>query len=200
MASATLFALFLFSTLTFYPPSTTAQPVTDGDGNIVKNGGRFYILPAGLGDPGGGIRALQTDNESIPLSVVQSPFKGDIGLPIIISSPIRTEFLPEGQVTLSFEHTNREWTVVEGLPEGTLVKVQGYPHTVPGTFVIKKAEAETNRYKLSFCKGVFCGNVAVVRNENWVLAVTQDEPYVFHLEQVLPTSAKHEQSRTFSLY
>ncbi|QCE11292.1 trypsin inhibitor A-like [Vigna unguiculata] len=189
MASATLFALFLFSTLTFYPPSTTAQPVTDGDGNIVKNGGRFYILPAGLGDPGGGIRALQTDNESIPLSVVQSPFKGDIGLPIIISSPIRTEFLPEGQVTLSFEHTNREWTVVEGLPEGTLVKVQGYPHTVPGTFVIKKAEAETNRYKLSFCQGVLCGNVAVVRNENWVLAVTQDEPYVFHLEQVLPTSA-----------
>ncbi|XP_027927536.1 chymotrypsin inhibitor 3-like [Vigna unguiculata] len=105
MASAMLFALFLFSALTFYPPSTTAQPVTDGNGNIVKNGGRFYILPSGLGAPGGGIRALQTDNETIPLSVVQSPFKGDIGLPIIISSPINTEFLPEGQVTLSFEHT-----------------------------------------------------------------------------------------------
>ncbi|QCD95686.1 chymotrypsin inhibitor 3-like [Vigna unguiculata] len=190
MASATLFALFLFSALTFYPPSTTAQPVTDGDGNIVKNGGIFYILPSGLGAPGGGIRALQTDNESIPLSVVQSPFKGDNGLPIIISSPIRTEFLPEGQVTLSFEHTNREWSVVEGLPEGTLVKVQGYPHTVSGSFFIKKAKAETNTYKLLFCEeGVFCGNVRVVRNGNWVLAVTQDEPYEFYLKRVPPTSA-----------
>ncbi|QCE11315.1 trypsin inhibitor A-like [Vigna unguiculata] len=190
MASAMLFALFLFSALTFYPPSTTAQPVTDGNGNIVKNGGRFYILPSLIGAPGGGIRRIQTDNESVPLSVVQSPFQDDRGLPIIISSPILTEFLPEGLVFLSFQHTNiSEWTVVEGLPEGTLVKVHGYPHTVKGSFFIKKAEPETNWYKLLFCKGVFCGNVAVVKNGNWLLAITQDEPYVFHLEQVLPTSA-----------
>ncbi|QCE11309.1 trypsin inhibitor DE-3-like [Vigna unguiculata] len=190
MASAMLFSLFLISALTFYPPSTTAQ-VTDGNGNIVKNGGIFYILPSGLGAPGGGIRALQTDNETIPLSVVQSPFKGDKGRPINISSPIRTEFLPEGPVVLSFEYENvgLEWTVVEGLPEGTLVKVKSYPNTINGSFVIEKAKAETNTYKLLFCEGVFCGNVAVVRNENWVLAVTQDEPYEFHLEQVLPTSA-----------
>jgi len=66
MRSATLFALFLLSALTFYPPSTTAQPVTDVNGNIVQNGGKFFITPSIFGI-GGGIERAITGNETYPL-------------------------------------------------------------------------------------------------------------------------------------
>ncbi|XP_014511581.1 chymotrypsin inhibitor 3-like [Vigna radiata var. radiata] len=116
MASATLIALFLLSALTFYAPSTTARFVKDVDGNIVKNGGRFYILPSLIGALEGGVRLSQTDNEPFPLSVVLSPFKDDKGLPVTISALIPTTYLHEGPVFLSFEYTP-EWTAVPGFPE-----------------------------------------------------------------------------------
>jgi len=83
MASATLFALFLLSALTFYPPSTTAQPVTDMHGNIARNGGSFHILPYLFSD-GGGIERIKTGNETVPLTVVQSPLVTSKGLPLTI--------------------------------------------------------------------------------------------------------------------
>ncbi|BAT84550.1 hypothetical protein VIGAN_04196000 [Vigna angularis var. angularis] len=103
MASATLFAIFLLSALTFYPPSTTAQPVTDANGNIVTNGGRFFILPRYFGT-GGGIERARTGDEKSPLSVVQSPFETDLGQPWIIRSMFRSGFLPEGRVSISYEY------------------------------------------------------------------------------------------------
>ncbi|XP_014523761.1 chymotrypsin inhibitor 3 [Vigna radiata var. radiata] len=195
MASATLIALFLLSALTFYAPSNTAQFVKDSSGNIVKNSGRFYILPSLLGNYRGGIRNLRTGNESIPLSVVQSPFQDDKGLPVTISF----EYIPVGValVSLSFEYTPEgtplEWTAVEGFPEGTLVKIGGYyPKPIIGSFYMRDSIFGTkDSYNLLFCRSLpACSNVTIVKSDgNLVLAVTQENPYEFYLETYLPTSA-----------
>ncbi|XP_027926397.1 chymotrypsin inhibitor 3-like [Vigna unguiculata] len=196
MASATLFALFLLSVLTFYSPSTTAQPVTDGYGVIVPNGARFHILPPTT--IAGGIRRVKTNNETVALSVVRSPIETDKGEPITITSPYGTEYLSEGPVTISFEYSpylgvaSLEWTAVEGQRLGTVVKVRGYPNTLRGGYSIKSAGK--NRYKLLFCRGVLCGNVVIINDYegHWLLAVTQNEAYAFVLEQIRSTSSDSE--------
>jgi len=196
MASAILFALFLVSALSFYPPSTTAQPVTDMYGNVVKNGGRFHILPY-IFSNGGGVERIQTGNETLALSVVQSPFETVSGLPVIIESPYRTEFIPQGPVTLGFQDAvtierSLEWTVVEGLSEGTVVKVYGYPKTVKGSFSIHRVI--DNRYKLKFCTpgGSLCGNVGIARDnaEHRIFVVSQGNPFEFVLGPLPSASSK----------
>ncbi|RBG51717.1 hypothetical protein BRM46_05655, partial [Xanthomonas oryzae pv. oryzae] len=194
MASATLFALFLLSALIFYSPSTTAQ-VTDGSGNIVKNGGQFYLLPR-IFSLGGGIRRMKTGSETSLLSVVQSPIETDPGLPVTISSPYRVEFIPEGPVYLGFDipvgANSLEWTAVGDHSEGTFVKV-GYPNSLKGSFIINRASSP-NSYKLLFCNpgASLCGNVAIVKDEagNRLLAVNQETPYEFVLTPVASPSLR----------
>ncbi|XP_047156767.1 trypsin inhibitor DE-3-like [Vigna umbellata] len=212
MASATLFAIFLLSALTFYPPSTTAQPVTDVNGNIIKNGGVYYILPLFFGAGGGGITRARTGDETSPLSVVQSPFETDPGQPWRIRSMFRSLFIPEGRVSISYEYVqlgeafeSNEWIAVEGQSEGTFVKV-GYPNSLSGFFTIHRASS-ANSYKFQFCStdGKSCGNVGIVKDEagNRLLAINQGTPFEFVLMQ-LPSAAtkrstNHEKSYTFSV-
>ncbi|BAT84572.1 hypothetical protein LR48_Vigan03g153800 [Vigna angularis] len=193
MASTMLFALFLLSVLTFYPPSITAQ-VTDGSGNVVRNGGSFYIRPH-IFSLGGGIRRIKTGNETSRLSVVQSPFETDPGLPLKITSPYRVQFIPEGPVFIDFVNdplgvNSLEWKAVEVLSEGTLVKV-GYQNSLKGSFIIERASS-ANTYKLLFCTlgGSLCGNVAIVNDEagNRLLAVNQKTPFQFILTPLPSTS------------
>ncbi|XP_047156768.1 trypsin inhibitor DE-3-like [Vigna umbellata] len=192
MASATLFAIFLLSALTFYPPSTTAQPVMDANGNIVKNGGRFFILPRYFGT-GGGIERARTGDEKSPLSVVQSPFETDLGQPWIIRSMFRSGFLPEGRVSISYEYVqlgeafeSNEWIAVDGESEGTFVKV-GYPNSLSGFFTIHRVSS-ANSYKFQFCStdGKPCGNVGIVKDEagNRLLAINQETPFEFVLTEL----------------
>ncbi|XP_014492087.1 chymotrypsin inhibitor 3-like [Vigna radiata var. radiata] len=204
MASATLIALFLLSALTFYAPSTTAQPVKDWNGNIDKNGGifgTFYILPSLLGAPGG-VRLLATGNEPFPVSVVQSPFKDDKGLPVTISRILQSTYSPAGQaVALSFDYTpggtSLLWTAVEGFPEGTLVKIDGYyPDPLKGFFYIRDSKfGLKDSINLSFCRSLIgvipaCSNVTVVKSDgNLLLAFTQEDAYDFRLEEYQPPSA-----------
>jgi len=192
MASTMILALFLLSVLTFNPPSTTAQPVTDLHGKIVTNGGVFHILP--LFTTAGGIRLTKTGNETVPLSVVQSPSELDKGLPLQISSPYFSLFVPNGSpVSIRFILNGAsplEWTAVAAQPEGTLVKV-GYQNSIKGLFSIHRVR--DNIFKLLFCTlgSNLCGNVALVRDEagNTLLAVNQKQPYMFVLEEVPSPSA-----------
>ncbi|XP_014493060.1 chymotrypsin inhibitor 3-like [Vigna radiata var. radiata] len=195
MASTMLFALFLLSVLTFYPPSITAQPVTDMYGNVVTNGGIFHILPPIT--IGGGIKRIKTGNETIPLSVARSPIWSDKGQKIRISSPYKSLFIPNGSpVSLEFElipilgASPTQWVAVAGLTEGTLVKV-GYENAITGSFSIHRIGI--NVYKLLFCtpRATLCGNVALVEDDagNQLLAVTQKEPYGFVLEEIKSPSA-----------
>ncbi|XP_014523089.1 trypsin inhibitor 1A-like [Vigna radiata var. radiata] len=193
MASATFFVIFLLSALTFYPPSTTAQPVTDGEGNIVRNGGRFYIRPRFFG-VGGGIERARTGDEGSPLSVVQSPFDTDPGQPWIIGSLTQSLFIPEGRVSISYEYVqlgdsveSNEWVAVEVQLAGTVVKV-GYSNAISGFFTIHRAST-ANTYKFQFCSTAgSCSNVGIVRDEagNRILAINQGTPFFEFYLQELP--------------
>ncbi|XP_052728546.1 chymotrypsin inhibitor 3 [Vigna angularis] len=164
MASATLFAIFLLSALTFYPPSTTAQPVTDANGNIVTNGGRFFILPRYFGT-GGGIERARTGDEKSPLSA-------ESALVTNMFNSVRFE--------------SNEWIAVEGQSEGTFVKV-GYPNSLSGFFTIHRVSS-ANSYKFQFCStdGKPCGNVGIVKDEagNRLLAINQETPFEFVLTEL----------------
>jgi len=162
-------------------------------GNIVSNGGRFHILPY-IFSNGGGIERTKTGNETIPLSVVQSPLETSKGLSWRIASMFASTFIPEGsRVFISFiSSPSLEWTAVEGLPEGTVVKVKGYPNTVTGSFSIHRVSG--NSYKLLFCTldNSLCGNVGIVRDDagNRLLVITQNYPFVFVLQELpLPSAA-----------
>ncbi|XP_014523090.1 chymotrypsin inhibitor 3-like [Vigna radiata var. radiata] len=189
MASATLFAIFLLSALTFYPPSTTAQPVTDENGNSVKNGGVYYILPPIFGGGGGGIERARTGDETFRLSIVQSPFDTDRGQPWRIRSLFASTFIPEGRVSISYDYVelgdsyqSNEWVAVGGQPEGTLVKV-GYPNSLSGYFTIHRTSS-ANTYKFQFCSNDgSCGNVGIVEDEakNRLLAINRETPFEFVL-------------------
>ncbi|XP_014522198.1 trypsin inhibitor DE-3-like [Vigna radiata var. radiata] len=189
MASKMLFALFLLSVLTFYPPSITAF-LTDGSGHILHNGGIYYIKPH-IFSQGGGIRRIKTGNETSRLSVVQSPIETDSGLPLKISSPFKVTFIPQGPVFINFVDdsvgdNSLEWTAVEVLYEGTFVKV-GYQNSLKGYFVIQQGSS-ANTVNLSFCilGGSLCGNVVIVKDEagNRLLAVNQNKAYDFILTPV----------------
>ncbi|KAG5002220.1 trypsin inhibitor DE-3-like [Glycine soja] len=196
MWSTKLFGLFLLSAFTLYPPSTMAQPVFDLDGHPVINGGSYYIMEY----MGSGVELAKTGNETCPLSVVQSSSFGSTGLPVKISSMLRTPFVTIGRVDLSFTGvpdcatTPSGWTVVEGLPEGSVVKITGYENTENGHFLIEKASFR-NIYKLSFCivGKLGCGTIGLIKDDkqNDLLGVTWDYAFEFVLVKTddQPTSS-----------
>ncbi|XP_020208052.1 trypsin inhibitor A [Cajanus cajan] len=176
-----MFTLFLLCALT----SAIADAVTDRDGDALRNGGTYHILPL-FGVKDGGIELATTGNESCPLSVVQSPSGATFrGLPIRISSPYRVAYISEGLIlSLAFASAPScapsppKWTVVKGLPEGEAVKLPGYRSTVSGWFKIEKSSFEY-LYKVVFCArgSDTCGDVGVSVDGGGVsrLVVTDDE-------------------------
>ncbi|RDX60987.1 Kunitz-type trypsin inhibitor-like 2 protein, partial [Mucuna pruriens] len=60
---------FLFASLTNLPlgfSKNDAEPVFDVGGNPLQLGGKYYILPAIRGPPGGGVRLGKTENSNCP--------------------------------------------------------------------------------------------------------------------------------------
>ncbi|KAI4299823.1 hypothetical protein L6164_033248 [Bauhinia variegata] len=78
-----LFLLFAFSTKL---PSATADFVQDVEGNLIENGGSYYILPVIRGH-GGGLGLTQVGNETCPLTVAQARSEISSGSPVRIASP-----------------------------------------------------------------------------------------------------------------
>ncbi|KAG5027490.1 hypothetical protein JHK82_023340 [Glycine max] len=188
MKSTTSLALFLLCALTSsYQPSATADIVFDTEGNPIRNGGTYYVLPVIRGK-GGGIEFAKTETETCPLTVVQSPFEVSKGLPLIISSPFKILDITEGLIlSLSFTYvppcasTPSRWTVIlKGLPEELHVKLTGYKNTIDGWFRIQRASSESNYYKLVFCTSnddSSCGDIVapIDREGNRPLIVTHDQ-------------------------
>ena len=157
MKSTILFAFFLLSAFISHLPSATLAFVLDTDGEPLRNGGTYYILPA-IWARGGGIGRTATGNETCPLTVVQLPSELDNGLPIRISSPYKIAYIYEGlPLDLAFTFvplcspTPSKWTIIEELPEPGLpsVKLTGYDNTVSGWFKIEKSVV--NSHELTFC-------------------------------------------------
>nr|P32733.1 RecName: Full=Kunitz-type trypsin inhibitor alpha chain [Prosopis juliflora]AAB21123.1 Kunitz trypsin inhibitor alpha chain [Prosopsis juliflora, seeds, Peptide, 137 aa] [Prosopis juliflora] len=71
------------------------QELLDVDGEILRNGGSYYILPAFRGK-GGGLELAKTEGETCPLTVVQARSETDRGLPASIWSPPRIAIIRPG--------------------------------------------------------------------------------------------------------
>ncbi|RYR40199.1 hypothetical protein Ahy_A09g045910 [Arachis hypogaea] len=184
-----VFAIFiLFAFISIHLPSLATAELVDTDGNLLENGGLYFILPVFRGN-GGGIGRISTGNETCPLTVVQQRSEVDNGSPIIISSPLKIPFLREGfSLDLSFSFvpfctpTPSKWTLVKGLleGEGATVKLTGfYENEMQGWFEIRK---HLDDYKLSFCASSNnnCMDVGVKRDDvgNRLLVATEDNPFV----------------------
>ncbi|XP_057718931.1 factor Xa inhibitor BuXI-like [Arachis stenosperma] len=188
-STTNVFAIFiLFAFISFHLPSLATAELLDTDGDLIQNGGLYYILPVFRGN-GGGIGRTTTGNETCPLTVVQQRSEVDNGLPIKISSLALILYLYEGlPLDLSFSAVPlctpipSRWTLVKGLlgGKGATVKLTGfYENEVQGWFEIRK---HLDDYKLRFCASSNnnCVDIGVKRDDegNRLLVATEDNPFV----------------------
>nr|AAB25433.1 chymotrypsin inhibitor, ECI [Erythrina variegata, var. Orientalis, seeds, Peptide, 179 aa] [Erythrina variegata]prf//1908233A chymotrypsin inhibitor ECI [Erythrina variegata] len=135
------------------------EPLVDLEGNLVENGGTYYLLPH-IWALGGGIEAARTGKETCPLTVVQSPFEVSNGEPIRIASQFLSTFIPDGSpYAIGFANppscaASPWWTVVE-TSEGLAVKLLEHktPEEDDTKFKFQKVSSP-NRYvyNLSYCQ------------------------------------------------
>ncbi|XP_054800944.1 trypsin inhibitor-like [Prosopis cineraria] len=97
---ALVFSLFLLA----LPTSNLARDqLLDADGEMLRNGGSYYLLPAYSGN-GGGLELAKTVDETCPLTVVQARSETSRGLPATIWTPPRIAFLsPRFPLNIEFE-------------------------------------------------------------------------------------------------
>ncbi|KAD5961931.1 hypothetical protein E3N88_13404 [Mikania micrantha] len=70
--------LLLFSTISLSLAQPSPDPVRDIDGNLLRSGTEYYILPVFRG-MGGGVTLASTRNETCPLDVVQAALEETLG-------------------------------------------------------------------------------------------------------------------------
>nr|P09941.1 RecName: Full=Trypsin inhibitor DE5 alpha chain [Adenanthera pavonina] len=132
------------------------RELLDVDGNFLRNGGSYYIVPAFRGK-GGGLELARTGSETCPRTVVQAPAEQSRGLPARLSTPPRIRYIgPEFYLTIEFEEqkppsclrdSNLQWKVEE---ESQIVKIASKEEEqLFGSFQIKPYRDD---YKLVYCE------------------------------------------------
>ncbi|XP_028777979.1 trypsin inhibitor DE5 alpha chain-like [Neltuma alba] len=149
---AALLTLFLFFALA----SANGDYLRDTEGNPIRNGGSYNILPARHGN-GGGLDLAATGGESCAVTVVQALSEQSNGAPTRLSSPYRVAYLsPNLDVDLTAVAPPKcaaqpaRWTIVGQQEENRQVKLAGQPDTVRGSFRIQTHRGLT--YKIVFCE------------------------------------------------
>ncbi|KAI3705221.1 hypothetical protein L1987_75455 [Smallanthus sonchifolius] len=158
---------------------TLAYPVRDIDGNLLRSGTKYYILPVFRGR-GGGVTLAATRNESCPLDVVQESFELQNGLPLTLTpvNPKKGIIRESTDLNIIFSASSiciqsNVWMLEEY--EGERI-ISGHgqagnpgQETLSNWFKIEKYE---NGYKLVFCPTVcdfcrpVCGDIGVKIDEN----------------------------------
>ncbi|XP_024977526.1 kunitz trypsin inhibitor 2-like [Cynara cardunculus var. scolymus] len=175
----TLSLLLLFSTISLCLGQPSPDPVLDIDGNLVRSGTDYYILPVFRG-MGGGVTLASTRNESCPLDVVQEPQEVDNGLPLTFTpvDPKKGVIRESTDLNIIFSALSiciqsNVWNLEEY--EGQLIVsargVSGNPgqETISNWFKIEKYEDD---YKIVFCPTVcdfcrpVCGDIGVIIGED----------------------------------
>ncbi|KAI3454283.1 hypothetical protein Pfo_010946 [Paulownia fortunei] len=168
-------------------------PVLDIDGNKVRAGVDYYILPVIRGR-GGGLTLASTGNHTCPLGVVQEQLEVKNGLPLTFS-PVNSK---KGVVRVSTDQ-NIKFSAASTCVQSTVWKldydessgkylittggVEGNPgrETISNWFKIEEYEAD---YKLVFCPTVcnyckvICKDVGIlVQDGKRRLGLTDDAPF-----------------------
>ncbi|KAD5961932.1 hypothetical protein E3N88_13405 [Mikania micrantha] len=177
----TLILLLLFSTISLSIAQPSPDPVLDIDGNLVRSGTEYYILPVFRGR-GGGVTLASTRNETCPQDVVQEGQEVDSGLPLTFTpvDPKKGVIRESTDLNIVFSAASicfqsNVWNLEEY--EGELVVsargVSGNPsqETLANWFKIEKLDDD---YKLVFCPTVcdfcrpVCGDIGVTITENGI--------------------------------
>ncbi|KAK9049040.1 hypothetical protein SSX86_031993 [Deinandra increscens subsp. villosa] len=187
----TFISLLLFSIISFSLAQESPDPVRDIDGNLLRSGTEYYILPVFRG-MGGGLTLAPTRNQSCPLDVVQESLEVDNGLPLKFTpvDPKKGVIRESTDLNIVFSAfsiciQSNVWMLEEY--EGQLIVsghgMSGNPgqETLSNWFKIEKYEDD---YKLVFCPAVcdfcrpVCGDIGVTITENGRrrLAIS-DEPF-----------------------
>lgn len=175
----TLMLLLLFSSISLSFGQRSPDPVLDIEGNLLRSGTNYYILPV-LRGRGGGVTLAPTRNESCPLDVVQENFELDNGLPLTFTpvNPKKGVIRESTDLNIIFSASSiciqsNVWMLEEY--EGQLIitghGMSGNPgqETISNWFKIEKYEKD---YKLVFCPTVcnfckpVCGDIGVKIAEN----------------------------------
>ncbi|XP_076940088.1 kunitz trypsin inhibitor 5-like [Bidens hawaiensis] len=174
------FILFLlFSTISLSLAQPSPDAVRDIDGNLLRTGTKYYILPVFRGR-GGGVTLAATRNESCPLDVVQENFELENGLPLTFTpvDPKKGVIRESTDLNIIFSASSicvqsNVW-VLERYEGQWIISGHGTagnpgPKTLSNWFKIEKYESD---YKLVFCPTVcdfckpVCGDIGVVIAEN----------------------------------
>ncbi|KAI9092552.1 hypothetical protein K1719_027680 [Acacia pycnantha] len=165
--------------------------IRDVQGEVLNNGGLYYIFPVHAGN-GGGLELARTGSEKCPRTVVQSPSDTSKGLPARLTSRLR--FL-RSDLLLNIEFELQNPTVCHG-EKGERIqwKVVGRSQIVKASASVdeeeEEKEATTGPFKIQpyrgFYKLVYCQRdqsdecrdlgISVDHQENRRLIVKDGEP------------------------
>ncbi|KAI9087983.1 hypothetical protein K1719_030313 [Acacia pycnantha] len=188
MKTDALFAFFFFFSAAALFAITTAEIVYDSDGDLLKNGGNYYLLPPGLGGQAIKGAGIDKSDGSCSLAVVlKLSYKK--GWLTKIASPYRTLHITTdyplwisfAQLPLGTCTKNPLWVVTRVLGFGEPVMVgdaNEFPVPLSGWFFIKPYDSAKFHYKLVFCyEHGKCGHVGFKTDShgNNRLVVTEDE-------------------------
>ena len=117
MKTAVFAFLFLFAISTTLP-SASADALVDSDGDLLVNGGEYYIVS----QTSRGLEVAQLSNDSHPVSVIQSSTASN-GLPLTLNSPLKIRYLSTA-FFLNIKFVGNEFGVWEVLDDSVKIYKQ----------------------------------------------------------------------------
>lgn len=221
MKSQSPLLLFYFLLLSFSTKPSIADQVADEelaaradhivydtDGDILRPGAQYYILPVFRGRGGGLTMGTASGKPTCPLDVIQEPFELLKGLPVTFAPanskigfiPVSTDLnikfsgatiCVQSNVWKLLKSSNpkKQWSV-------TTNGVEGNPsvETVFNWFQIRKFDDD---YKLTFCPvevchcRIFCRDISIYHEDNGTrsLALNGDVPFKVKFKKVPKSSS-----------
>ena len=186
--------LLLFLSTYSICSSADASPdaVRDMDGDILRTGVEYYILP-GFRGMGGGVTLASTRNESCPLDVVQAQLETDNGNLPLTFTPVD----PKKGVIRESTDLNIEFQGATICIQSLVWKLDYYD----GEYVVStrgtkgnpgiktldswfKIEKYLNNYKFVFCPTVcntckpVCGDIGISIRDGFRRLVLSDKPFM----------------------
>ncbi|KMT13681.1 hypothetical protein BVRB_4g080640 [Beta vulgaris subsp. vulgaris] len=156
LKSTTTALLLIFSTLCI----ATAVVIQDTDGDALRNGGQYYIIPVSAGFQGGLTLKSKADNSPCPLYITRDKVETSRGIPVTIASPYRiaiiTSSIPIGIVFTNTPNVCMQplgWQVVADEKTGQSYVAtggNGFGFNPTESFDIQQIEGNNNVYKIRF--------------------------------------------------
>ncbi|XP_021748572.1 trypsin inhibitor BvTI-like [Chenopodium quinoa] len=173
--------------------------IVDGDGDILRNGGYYYILPHSS-SKGGLTLTPAKDSSLCPLFITQDS-SNSRGLPVKISTVYRIPYLSSGfPIDFSFDkvttcYKSPHWWVAPSDANNKSYVLVGASGPFKPTYYYNIVEAKTgkNVYNIKFChtseSEIKCKDVSIL--DDGMLGVIEDSPFPVTFEKYSPNIASY---------